>query len=256
MPINCLDEYTRAFARYLVDGNATHLSGFIDEQYRPRLQVFRNGYRVSFRRSLQRRFKSVFAVLPESEWYTYADEYICSYPSRDTSLAVYGETFPEFLRWSPSIESWKADLAEIDLAEDIARSLPVDTSQETGLSSELLENEHDLGTCELQLKPGVRLIESGAEALQYWQHPLRHQPALPKVQLSRVHVLLWSNNFTLRMELLEPGEASFIREFSVGQTAVRAASEALKVKKFEVSDTFAMLLSEGLLQRAMVQDKE
>ncbi|WP_333607356.1 DNA-binding domain-containing protein [Arsukibacterium sp.] len=247
--------FQQQFMAYLQGADASHLAPWLqnDPVLWRRLQIYRNSSMKATVQALADNFPVSGSVLAGKQFRELARDYVLAHRPTHSLLAWYGQQFPAWLEAQLARHQcpWLSELARLErcwlnsvLAED---QLAVSAEDIAALVNDGL----DIQMLQLGLHPSAQLLETRFDVWDLWlqKRDDLNQPNHAPVFLSPGRRLLWRHsNHELQYRVLSAAEWVFIAELSQHHGLEQAATAALTVdEEFDVSDSFAGLLNQGLL---------
>ena len=282
-----LDEYTRAFSRYLRTGTVGALSDFCTEGADlSRLRVYRNGFLKACIEALRASYPSVERLLGGERFTVLARPYVEAHPPRTASLVEYGEGFPLFIEATRETHGLDclASCAALDrawtevyfsedyrtgdappggacdgvgsplnpdgpLAPEMQPASGSDSAGAAASSGGLFSDADALMNLRGRLAPWARLVSLDYQVLEMWTQ-LRQESLEQRTEVRHAsqRVLIWRSGAEMLYRVLTLPEHVFIAGVAAGRSCGEAAGASLEVDpEFDLVATFASLLHHHML---------
>jgi len=213
-----------------------------------RLRIYRHaGTRIHVD-ALCSTFPAVLALVGAAFFERTAARYRDAHPSRSGNLQIFGADFPDFLAILPEARTlpYLADVARLEWLRQHA-ALAGDAEPLTAAAcGDALA--HIDGPLRITLHPCVQRLASRHPVLTLWRHATQPDPGRLFLPQTGEHVLLWRDDGTVAMAVIDIATCACIDALARGFTLDAAHAEALRLDPgFELATCIADLVTRGLI---------
>ena len=191
-----LAELQQDFLRFLRDQESGLVEQVLDQggvSARTRADIYRNGYRLRLRDAVDTDHEILGRYLGDEMFDRMVEGYIDRYPSRYTTLRLFAEHLPEYLRATAPFSDHQvlAELAAFERALLFAFDAPDEGRESADVLVELPAERWP--AMRLRFHPSMQLFLANWNSVEIWQALKAEREPPPAVSGQARHWLLWRN---------------------------------------------------------------
>ena len=192
-----------------------------------RFSVYRNNVVAGLVNAIEARFPAVKKIVGRDFFVAMARAFVVAQPPRSPLLATYGDEVADFIdSFEPARElPYLADVARIEAARThayhAADATPVGASQLKALGADVLVE------LRVDLHPSLAIVRSGYPVVTIWAMNSGERDLAPIENWSAEDALIVRPHLEVKVRLLPPGGAVFLRALGEGRSLDEAAEVAL-----------------------------
>lgn len=232
-----LENYQKAFSRFVLNGDASALRPMIAEgQSADQLSIYRNNVIISLGEALAKTFPATFALVGETFFQYAAKGFIAKHPPTQPVLAWYGEKFPEFLDSLEGIRKhpYLPDVARLEWARNRANTAPDASAALSPGAFGKLAGEGDVSS--VALAPSVSLLRSAYPIAEIREFALGKRKDPPAVKAGEPRFLIvYRKGSVVHMETLSEAVFLFLTGLQAGESL---EGEAFEEEDLALQGTF------------------
>jgi len=196
-----------------------------------RLQVYRNNAYLILTEHLQKIFPVTTKLVGNSFFRQSAKTFITAQPPTSGDMTFYGENFPNFLKYLPSLSAhpYTGDVAMLEWHYYAAGVLPLrPVISPEQFQQELQSNGQII---EMAFQPHVSILKSPYPVLDIWQH-IRNdkEDALDKLEINQpCYLIIYRNGHEVMLLSVDEAVFAFSDTIKTGETAEKSVDAALRI---------------------------
>ncbi len=241
-----LDDFQAGFAAALLASDPTARPQGLDGEASARFRVYRNNVHHGLGAQLAEAYPVVRRLVGEAFFLATAREYLAGHPPRARSLALFGESFADFLAGFPPVESlpYLPDVARLERARLEALHA---ADAEPLAPGELKQLGSALAGAGFYAHPATRIVESGFPIIDIWQaNQPDVEPGPRRIASVAQCALITRPGMQVQVRALAPEQAPFARHLLAGASVPNALAEAGRSdESFDLMNAFYTLLVAG-----------